>query len=94
MGAFENRGFVAGGSCRWKFFAFCGILPDTYRAAPPRPAFKAGSLFAITVLDRGIIEVSSWYSALTLNPERHESYGEMVLTSLKLTFIAVFRAYN
>ncbi len=41
------------------FFAFWGILPDTYLAAPPRPGFAAGSLLAITVVDLGIIDVSS-----------------------------------
>lgn len=41
-------------SARWEVFAFCGILPETYRAAPPRPGLSAGSLFAMTVVDRGI----------------------------------------
>lgn len=52
-------GFVEWVSCRFEFFAFTGILPETYLAAPPRPGFAAGILFAITVVDRGIIAVSS-----------------------------------
>ena len=41
------------------FFALTGIFPDTYRAAPPRPGFEAGNLFAMTVVDLGMIVVSS-----------------------------------
>lgn len=46
-------------SALYEFLGLCGILPVTYLAAPPRPDFKAGSRFAITVVERGIIEVSS-----------------------------------
>ena len=49
-------------SDRWEFFAFIGILPETYLAAPPFPGFKAGNLFAMTVVDRGTMAVSSSYS--------------------------------
>ena len=52
-------GLAVGTSDRCVFLAFWGILPDTYLAAPPRPGFAAGSLLAITVVERGIIEVSS-----------------------------------
>lgn len=46
-------------SALYEFLGLCGILPVTYLAAPPRPGFKAGSRFAITVVERGIIKVSS-----------------------------------
>lgn len=55
-----------------EFFAFAGILPETYRAAPPRPGFAAGSRFAMTVVDRGIIMVSSSYTESRL---AFPSYG-------------------
>lgn len=42
-----------------EFLGLCGILPVTYLAAPPRPGFRAGSRFAITVVERGMIVVSS-----------------------------------
>jgi len=45
-----------------EFLEFCGILPETYLAAPPLPAFAAGRRFAITVVDRGMMVVSSSYS--------------------------------
>lgn len=58
-------------SPRWEFLAFCGILPDTYRAAPPRPGLTAGSLFAMTVVERGIEYVSSSYSYISLISRGH-----------------------
>lgn len=62
----EEACFVTGASNRWEFLAFCGILPETYRAAPPLPSLAGGNLFAITVVDLGIIEVSSSYTGLVL----------------------------
>lgn len=59
---FVEAEFVVVVSARWKAFAFCGIFPDTYRAAPPRPGLSAGNLFAMTVVERGIEYVSSSYS--------------------------------
>lgn len=55
-------GFDTDVSTLCEFFEFCGILPETYRAAPPLPAFAAGSRLAITVVDRGMMDVSSSYS--------------------------------
>jgi hypothetical protein len=51
--------FVPKASVRCVFFALTGAFPETYLAAPPLPGFAAGSLFAITVVERGIIVVSS-----------------------------------
>lgn len=51
--------FETDDSALYEFLGLCGILPVTYLAAPPRPGFRAGSRFAMTVVDRGIIEVSS-----------------------------------
>lgn len=48
----------------WKLLAFCGIFPDTYLAAPPLPGLAAGSLLAMTVVDRGTMAVSSSYSVM------------------------------
>ena len=60
-----EEGFIVDASVRWEFLAFWGILPDTYRAAPPRPGFAAGSLRAMTVVPLCIIDVSSSYTATT-----------------------------
>lgn len=56
-------------SALYEFLGLCGILPVTYLAAPPRPGFRAGSRFAITVVERGIIEVSSSNSMLLSAPK-------------------------
>jgi hypothetical protein len=45
-----------------EFFALTGILPVTYLLALPAPFLMAGSRRARTVVDRGIIAVSSSYS--------------------------------
>ncbi len=58
---------MTGASDRCEFFAFCGILPETYRAAPPLPGLTGGNLFAITVVDLGIMEVSSSYTGFILD---------------------------
>lgn len=50
---------ITDASARFDILELCGILPVTYLAAPPRPGLRAGSRFAITVVERGIIEVSS-----------------------------------
>src|SRR5690349_14189415 len=50
-------------SLRDWFFALTGILPETYRAALPAPGFIGGRRRATTVVDRGMIVVSSSYSA-------------------------------
>ncbi len=63
----DDACFVSGASDRREFFAFCGILPDTYRAAPPLPCLAGGSLFATTVVDRGIMEVSSSYTGFVVS---------------------------
>jgi hypothetical protein len=47
---------------RDEFFALTGILPDTYLAARPAPGFMGGSRRATTVVDLGMIVVSSSYS--------------------------------
>ncbi len=49
-------------SFRDEFFALTGILPVTYLLALPAPFLMAGSRRARTVVDRGIIAVSSSYS--------------------------------
>jgi hypothetical protein len=49
---------------RCVFLAFKGILPDTYLAAPPFPGLMAGNLFAMTVVDLGMMVVSSLYSII------------------------------
>ena len=49
-------------SFRDEFFALTGILPVTYLLAFPAPFLMAGSRRARTVVDRGIIAVSSSYS--------------------------------
>ena len=46
-------------SFRDEFFALTGILPVTYLLALPAPFLMAGSRRARTVVDRGIIAVSS-----------------------------------
>ena len=46
-------------SIRCVFLDAVGALPDTYRAAPPRPGLAAGCRLAITVVERGMISVSS-----------------------------------
>lgn len=51
-------------SVRAELRALTGIFPDTYRAAPPRPAFTGGSRLATIVVDRGTIVVSSSYSTI------------------------------
>lgn len=87
----EETDLAAGASDRWEFFAFWGILPDTYRAAPPRPGFAGGSLFAITVVDLGIIEVSSSYTVSTLE---FVGRGSPPAAASFLTFVGVLRAYD
>ena len=42
-----------------EFLALTGGFPDRYLAAPPFPGLAAGSRFAMTVVERGIISVSS-----------------------------------
>jgi hypothetical protein len=49
-------------SFRDEFFALTGILPVTYLLALPAPFLMAGSRRARTVVDRGIMAVSSSYS--------------------------------
>jgi hypothetical protein len=55
--------FAPGCSRLEEFLAFTGILPDMYRAARPAPAFNGGSRLAMMDVERGIIVVSSSYSA-------------------------------
>jgi hypothetical protein len=50
-------------SFREAFFAFTGILPDTYLKAFPAPFFRGGNRRAMTEVERGIIVVSSSYSS-------------------------------
>jgi hypothetical protein len=73
-----------------EFLEVCGILPVTYLAAPPRPGFRAGSRFAITVVERGIIEVSSSNS---IDDECRE-FPILGQESLKPTFISLIRRYQ
>jgi hypothetical protein len=49
-------------SLRDEFFAFTGILPVIYLAARPWSLLMAGSRRAMTVVERGIIVISSSYS--------------------------------
>lgn len=64
------------GSVREAFRALTGILPETYRAAPPLPGRAAGNRRAITEVDRGIIVVSSSYS---IDSRQNESvFGNIV----------------
>ena len=49
-------------SFRDEFLVFIGILPFTYLAARPAPAFIGGRRRAIIEVERGIIVVSSSYS--------------------------------
>ena len=49
-------------SFRDEFLAFTGILPVMYRWALPAPLFIAGNRRAMTVVERGIMAVSSSYS--------------------------------
>ena len=57
---------AAGVSFLEEFFALIGILPVMYRAARPAPAFCGGNLLATTVVDLGIMVVSSSYSTQVL----------------------------
>jgi hypothetical protein len=49
-------------SFRDEFFALTGILPVIYLLAFPAPLLIAGNRRARTVVDRGMIAVSSSYS--------------------------------
>ena len=55
--------FFAACSFRDEFLAFRGILPVIYLAALPAPGFMGGSRRAVTEVERGMIVVSSSYSA-------------------------------
>ena len=81
------------GSARYEFLAFWGILPETYREAPPRPGFSAGSLLATTVVDRGMENVSSSYS-ITLSDNDSSEFLKSGPTKIELTFTGIFRANN
>jgi hypothetical protein len=56
---------AVGASLLEEFFAFTGALPVIYRAARPAPGLRGGNLLATTVVDRGMMVVSSSYSATT-----------------------------
>lgn len=61
-------GLVAVFSALEEFLAESGAFPDTYRAAPPFPALMAGKRLAMIDVDRGMIVVSSSYSASHVSP--------------------------
>lgn len=74
-------------SLREEFLAATGILPETYLAPRPAPGFAAGSRRATTVVDRGMIVVSSSYS----------SRGEqepLLQVEEWLTFASIFGIYG
>ena len=62
LGAGFALGLVDDCSFREEFFAFTGILPDTYLKAFPAPFFMGGNRRAMTDVERGMIVVSSSYS--------------------------------
>ena len=90
-------GLEIGASVRVELRALTGILPDTYRAAPPRPAFAGGSLLAIIEVERGMIVVSSSYSTCLSGLICTRESGNAVVaiaTRRTLTFICIFVVYG
>ena len=78
------------GSDLWVFFAFWGILPDTYRAAPPLPGLTAGNLLAMTVVPLWTIAVSSSYSTVELVSRKNHLINVLKGVTTIRTFAAIF----